>query len=234
MIQEQETQRGSHPKPGHSSGSTRLACGATPADVQTSTLELPLTPAHIAALRHHIRKERQWFFGLASFGTAVGVLLPFSWGLSPSPSLSSVLGLVAYVAGLALVMDWFFWRRPLGAVIREGTYLRATGPIRISTAGRYGSTVHAGDVRISYVQSPMSLGLRDLPWGTIDCVPRIRAVIEQRDADGELLHRYAGYRPDPDPFEVRQTPSLIVGILCGVGSSTLVTFCMFALVTWMK
>lgn len=162
------------------------------------------------------------------------MLLPFSLGLSQSPSLSSVLGLLACVAGSALVIDWFCWRRPLGAAIRAGTYLRATGPIRISTPGRHGSTVYAGDVRMSYVQFPLHVHLRDLPWGTIDCVPRVRAVIEQRDADGELLYRYAGYRPDPDPFEVRQMPSLIVGILCGVGGSTLVTFCTFVLVTWMK
>jgi hypothetical protein len=165
MIQEQETERGSQPKPGYSSGSTRLRCGATPTDVQPSTLELPLTPAHIAALRHHVRKERQWFLGSISFATAVGVLVPFSLIPSQSPSLWNVLGLVAYVTGLALVMDWFFWRRPLGAAIREGTYLRATGPIRISTAGRHGATVYAGDVRISYVQFPMYVGLRDLPWG---------------------------------------------------------------------
>ena len=234
MILAQETQRGSQPKPDRSSRSAHLACVATPADVPTSTLDLPLTPAHIAALRHHIRKERQWFLGLMSFGIGVGMLLPFGWGQSQGPSLSSVLGLLVYVAVLGLVMDWFFWRRPLGAAIRSGTYLRATGPIRISAPGRYGSTVHAGDVRISYVQSPMSLGLRALPWGTVDCVPRLRAVIEQRDADGELLYRYAGYRPDPDPFEVRQMPSLVVGVLCGIGSSTVVTFCTFALVTWLK
>jgi hypothetical protein len=234
MIQAQETQRGSQPLPDHSSGLTHVACRATATDVPTSTLELPLTPAHIAALRHHIRKERQWFLGLMSFGIAAGMLLPFSLGLSRSPSLSSVLGLLVYVAVLGLVMDWFFWRRPLASVIRKGTYLRATGPIRISTAGRNGATVYAGDVTISYVQSPMSLGLRDLPWGTIDCVPHVRAVIEQRDADGELLYRYAAYRPDPDPFEVRQMPSLVVGVLCGIGCSTVVTFCTFALVTWMK
>jgi hypothetical protein len=104
-----------------------------------------------------------------------------------------------------------------------------------SVGSRLRSVAHKDwTVPIGTVQSPMSLGLRDLPWGTVDCAPRVRAVIEQRDADGELLFRYAGYRTDPDPFEVWQVPSLVVGILCGVGSSTVVTFCTFALVTLMK
>jgi len=56
--------------------------------------------------------------------------------------------------------------------------------------------VHVGDVTIEYAPNDICTRLRDLPWGTVDYVPRVHAVIEQRDADGELLYRYPGYRPD--------------------------------------
>jgi hypothetical protein len=139
---------------------------------------------------------------------------------------------VGYIAALALALDWYCWGRHLAATLREGVYLRTTGPIRISRAGRGGATVLVGGAAIRFVPVAMSGDLRDLPWGTLDYVPRLHAVIEQRDADGELLYRYAPYRPDPDRFEARPRPSVLAGILCGVGTCTIVMLCTFALVAW--
>jgi hypothetical protein len=201
-------------------------------DAQTLTLELPLTPPHSEALRHHIRSERQWFLGCVAFSATFAGLLPLIPVLGKDPFTWDWLMILGYIVGLALVMDWFFWRRPLEATIRHGVYLRATGPIRIFTNSRGRASVHVGDVRIGHLPAAMYSELCDLPWGTVDCVPRLHAVIEQRDADGELLHRYAAYRPDADRFDVRPMPSIITAILCGIGSGTLAMLCMLALVTW--
>jgi hypothetical protein len=134
------------------------------------------------------------------------------------------------VAGL--VVDWFAWRRPLAAAIHQGVYFRATGPIRIIT-GRRAGTVFVGDVVVKYVSLDICSALRDLPWGTIDYAPRARMVIEQRDADGELLYRYPGYRPDANRFDRLPMPSVLMGFLCGVGVTTLFMLAMFALVVVM-
>ena len=195
---------------------------------QTATVELPLTPAHVEALRHHISAERQWYLGFVAFGATFGALLP----LVPvgGENARFLDGLLA--AGVALVIgvffDWFFWRGPLAAALKQGTYFRTTGPIRISNLRRSGH-VQIGDVRIKHVSWRISDELRSLPWGTIDYAPRTRFVVEQRDADGEMLYRYPGYRPDADKFDARPMPHVIVGILCGIGSCTVLMVALFAL-----
>jgi hypothetical protein len=130
------------------------------------------------------------------------------------------------------VADWLFYRIPLYSAIDEGVYVRATGPVRVLRSfgqDNSGGTVSVGDVKVKHVPTEICNDLRSLAWGTIDCVPVAHAVIEERDADGELLYRYPGYRPDADRFDTRPLPNVFVGILCGVGIGTVFMFCVFAL-----
>src|SRR6266508_1031137 len=131
-------------------------------DTQTLTLELTLTPAHIAALRHHVRSERQSFLGIVAFCATVGALLPLIPIPSRVASLWEGLMIIGYVFGLAAVMDWLWWRRPIEAAVRQGVYCRTTGPISISTAGHHGASVYVGDVLIQYVPVAMYGELREL------------------------------------------------------------------------
>jgi hypothetical protein len=199
---------------------------------ETPRLELALTPAHVDALRHHIRSQRQWFLGTIAFATTTAAMMPLLPIPGQAPSVWNVLMAVAFTVGVAVVADWLFWRMPLTDAIGEGVYYRKSGPIRTFTTPKRGTHVTVGDVRINYVPDKIGTQLRDLPWGTLDYVPRVRIAIELRDADGELLYRYPGYRPDADRFDVRPMPSILVGILCGIGTCTVVMLCMFALVVW--
>ena len=59
-------------------------------------------------------------------------------------------------------------------------------------------------------------------------------MVEQRDSDGRLLYRYPGYRPDADKFDVSSRPSVLMGTLYGVGSSTGVMMALFALIVFIE
>jgi hypothetical protein len=87
-------------------------------------------------------------------------------------------------------------------------------------------------VKIHYVSSVICAKLRDLPFGYVDYAPRSRVVVEQRDADGELLYRHPAYHPDGDPAVTRRLPSLMKAVLWGAGLSTLFVLVILALVTW--
>ena len=200
-------------------------------EVETQTVELPLTPAHVEALRHHIGWERRWFLGLIAGCATFGAFMPLVPGAGGDGRMLEGLILAGLMFAFGLVLDWFSWRRPLAAAIRQGTYARTTGPIRI-TDFRDSGWVSVGKVTITRVATRICSGLRNLSWGTIDYAPRTHFVIEQRDADGELLYRYPGYRPDADTFDVRPIPSVFVGILCGIGSCTVIMLIAFGFIAW--
>ena len=201
---------------------------------KTQAVQLALTPAHIEALRHHVRSERQWLLGALALAATVVALM----GLMPVPATAphfwNGMSGVAFMAVVAPVADWLFWRRKLAAAIHQGVYFRVTGPIRTYSTRSSGTNVYVGDVTIRYVQNACASELRELAWGTVDYVPGVYAVIEQRDADGELLYRYHGYRPDADKFDRRPMPSIVAGILCGIGVGTLFMLCIFAIVVWIE
>lgn len=199
---------------------------ATPTAVE----ELPLTSAHVTALRHANRCQRQWQLGFIACPATIAALMPLLPMAGRRPTLWHGLAAVALVVVIAAVLDWLLYRRPLAAALRRGVYFRASGPIRIYEPRRRGATVYVGDVAIKHVPQQISSGLHSLPWGTLDYEPRVHAVIEERDADGELLARYHGYRPDADRFDVRTLPSITAGVLCGVGGTTIFVLLLYTLV----
>jgi hypothetical protein len=200
-------------------------------EVTTQTVELPLTPAHVEALRHHIAWERRWFLGLIAASATFGAFMPLVPRAGQDGRVLEGLMLAGFIFAFGLVLDWFVWRRPFAAAIRQGTYSRTTGPIRITEFHDSG-WVSVGKVTITRVATRIGSELRNLPWGTIDYAPRTRLVVEQRDADGELLYRYPGYRPDADKFDVRPIPSVFMGILCGIGSCTVIMLIAFGFIAW--
>src|SRR5688572_24398114 len=76
----------------------------------TEQIELPLTPAHVVALRHHVRSQRQTYLGFMAAGVTVALLL----SAIPVPGqaipfwLSVSIG--GGIAGIAFGADWFYWR----------------------------------------------------------------------------------------------------------------------------
>ena len=169
-------------------------------DEQARTVELPLTPAHVKALRHHIWSQRRWFLGTFALATAFGGLVALLPNAGRAVPFWNVVSGLSVAVGMTFVADWLFWRRPLEAAIRRGVYHRATGPIRTSCGVSPTTTgtdrVYVGDVTIKNVPFSIASELRRLPWGILDYVPGLHVVIEQRDTDGELLYRYPWYRPD--------------------------------------
>jgi hypothetical protein len=106
-----------------SSWGWRFSPGPAPA----VTMELPLTPAHVFALRHHVRSERQWLIGAVAAGATFALLLsalPFSG--RPIPFLIYIY-IAAFVVGVGLIFDWLGWRRAHEADLRKGIYYRVSG-----------------------------------------------------------------------------------------------------------
>src|SRR5688572_1935475 len=194
-------------------------------------IELPLTPAHIFALRHHVRSERRWILGFTAAATTVALLLAVhAFGIRPSWFML-LLAIAGCFAGFGFLMDWLGRRRGHEAELRTGVYYRVSGPIRVYR-GRDTGRIEVGDVTIHYISSVICASLRDLPFGYVDYAPRSRLVIEQRDADGELLYRFPAYRPDDDPTVTRRLPSLVAPILWGMGGATMFVGSILALVMW--
>jgi hypothetical protein len=169
-------------------------------DGATLTIELPLSQAHVQALRHHVWSQRRWFLGTFAVAIAFGAFVALLPNAGRAVRLWDVVLAFSVAASMVLVADWLFWRRPLEAAVRHGVYLRTTGPIRTSCTMNPSSDgtdyVSVGDVTIKHVPFSNASELRRLPWGTLDYVPGVHIVIEQRDADGELLYRHPEYRPD--------------------------------------
>jgi hypothetical protein len=193
-------------------------------------IELPLTPTHVHALRHHVRSQRQLFLGATAAATTVALLLAVhAVGVRPSWFVL-LLAITGCFAGFGYLMDWLGWRRGHEAELRAGVYYRASGPIRIYR-GRDTGRIEVGDVKIHYISSAICASLRELPFGYVDYAPLSRLVIEQRDADGEVLYRFPAYRPDDDPTVTRRLPSLMKPIIWGAGLGAVFVLAMLALGT---
>lgn len=202
-----------------------------PGPVPAEKIELPLTPAHIFALRHHVRSERQTNIGFIAAGVTFALLLPAIPFERQAVPVWFGLVVGGCIAGLCVLVDWLGWRRGHEAELRQGVYYRVSGPIRSSMGSDRGS-VQVGDVTIKHISNITCRKLRDLPFGYVDYAPRSRLILEQRDADGELLYRDSAYRPDDDPAVTRRLPSLTKACIWGAGSCIVSVLSLLALFAW--
>ena len=184
---------------------------------RTSSVELPLTPAHRVAVRHHVNGLRQF-----PLGAMAGVMVfAVARGLAPdqlSAGLGTTVGLTLGLFLLAVWADYLIWRRPAEVELERGVFFRASGPIRVSYEGKNTGTIHVGDVRVRYVDTSIATKIRELPLGTVDYLPGTRIVLEQRDADDALVYRHPKFRPEA-PDTLGPEPSIRKAIAWGAGIS---------------
>jgi hypothetical protein len=167
--------------------------------VTDATVEMVSTAAHQATLTRGVRFAIRLFAGFA-----VGCLAIFvGFGLalvltSTAPDLAIGLGVPGGIGGLiALLIGGLGWWqvRALRTDLRDGTFLRTTGPVRVTTI-RHGSFLDLADRSFS-VTYDVGRAATHAEVYQVDHSPRGHFVFELRDRAGEVVYRDKQYRPGP-------------------------------------
>jgi len=166
--------------------------------VTDATVEVASTEAHRATLARGVKFAARLFIGMAA-GLPV-VLLGASLYVSASNPRLTILDSLAIFGGIsgtiALVIGGIGWWqvRALRADLQQGTFLRTTGPVKVTTV-RHGSFLDLVD-RSFGVTYDVGHTATSTDVDEVDHSPRGHYVFEMRDRAGTVVYRDKHYRPE--------------------------------------
>lgn len=170
---------------------------------QAATVELPFTPRVAEIIRASTSKSRRLYLVLIGsiivFLLGLGVLLDRTIASSPGPDTVKALPILAVMSlGVAVLLGglWFLqfgW--PAQRDLRESTYLRTTGPVRVAYV-MGGNLLRLADRAFNIYKTPAVAPLAKLDWAIVDYSRHAHVILGVWDRTGANVFSASGYQPE--------------------------------------
>ena len=166
------------------------------ASMHEGDVPLPVTPPVVAALKKAIARKNRPVLVCAAGVFVLGVALGLVFYFANSSSATWLIWLGAAFGGaidVYILIIWAFVSARGRRDLREVTYLRTSGPIRVDTAvnlvGRTTCLLRVVGHTFAIDHVRIAPRLNGLDWASIDHSRHMHVILEVRNRSGEAVYR---------------------------------------------